>query len=250
MVRPMLRGSLYNKVLFLVLAGAVVGFLARTKTHAAPPLPVVIQSKPGEGFWKEVNFNGYEGCASPNAAYCELRIYADIVGGGWTTTVFVEDSSWGVKNFSVYDSGWDLPNWACSPPFSSNETEMINVVEGFGSINGLTGLYRKEFYLDILEGFVIKDATLKMLSDNKTAVYINGDLLVSNKEGCYSVDMAQDKAQRLFIEGVGMNVLAVQLSNDGASPTNNPMGLGYELTINYDEAPPPSNRNNFGAGVE
>jgi len=232
----MLRASLYKlyKIItfFLILVG--IGFLARVEIHAASPSPTVIRSKQGEGLWKDANFDGYWSCAYPSASQCLLDLYSP--ANDWITPILIDGSSWGVKNFSVHDAWWydSSSSFACAPSLDTS-TKMINVSQYFNGINGLTGLYRRKFDLTIPSGYQIKNATLKMLSDNKTAVYLNGTEVVSNREGCYSVDIGPD----LFLEGADKNIFAIQLSNDNTNNLYNPMGLGYELTINYKEAPPP-----------
>ena len=197
--------------------------------------PFVIKSRSGEGVWKQVSFDAYPGCES--ASLCPISLYS--VSDGWTSLDY-NDSDWSVKNFTVESNWWQNPGWNCWQSFFTSGPQKISVVDDnngiFPKMNGITGLYRKKFNLEIPVGYQIATVELRLFSDNKTAVYINGDragggLVVSDMETCYfsKIDPGVLKP--------GENILAIQLSNDKVNVADNPIGLAYELRVVFSPIP-------------
>lgn len=205
------------------------------KAATLPPPPVTIKSEAGKGVWKQVAHDGYPGCWS--ASECVLVHYSP--ANGWTSLGF-DDSSWSTRNFTVDSAWWYRDAWTCKHAYFTSSPETVSVVDDRDTIfpdkNGVTGLHRRKFQLNIPEGFQISSTELRMFSDNKTAVYLNGDvsgggLIISNLEVCYSTSVNPQSLNQ------GENVLAIQLSNDHVNDQDNPVGMQYELTIRFASLP-------------
>jgi len=197
------------------------------------PPPLIVKSMAGEGVWKQVSHDGYPGCQS--ASQCNLVPYS--IADGWTTLNF-DDSSWVTKNFTVDSNWWHNPDlgWRCKETYFTSEPETIGFIDDsnnvFPNTNGVTALYRRKFQISIPQGSRIESAELRMFSDNKTVVYINGTLtgeglVMTNQEGCYLASVSPPLLRN------GENILAIQLSNDRINEADNPFGMQYELKINF-----------------
>jgi len=219
-------------LVFLLLSSVVISLivtsrkirLGEIRIGADVPETVIVKSEQAQGLWKEVDFDSYEGCPYSSATDCTLARYP--IDDGWTEVVY-DDTSWEVKDFTVSSSFWSEPGWNCHQTYFSSDPTAIGPSSGFSGINGLTALHRRVFELSIPADAEIAYADLRLWSDNKTAAYINGQLLTENDEGCYLKNISDPSS----LLKNGDNVIAIQSSNDWVSNQNNPMGLRYELTI-------------------
>ena len=179
---------------------------------------IVIKSRPEQGKWKEVDFYGYPGCQF--ASGCSINKYPTT--DGWTT-IYYSEAGWVSKNLISDSSYWHQGGFSCRENFfDSSEVSNIGMETDFSKTNKKTWLYRRTFEIPAAR---IVSASLKLFSDNKTVVYVNGNLVDINNETCYGIN---DLISHL---NQGTNVLAIQLSNDDANQKDNPLGLAFQLNI-------------------
>ena len=211
----------------------------RKEAEAIPTPPFILQSQDvtqETGRWQAVDFYGYpQGCNS--AGSCNLEIYPTT--DNWISLDY-DDAAW-QAGYNPVSQWWEQAGWACKNTLLAG-VQTLGLFEPdsqgkFPDLNGRTTLYRKKFSLNLDSLPEITTVTLDVFSDNKTALYLNGQLLGSNLETCYSPIIDPQILQN------GENILAIQLSNDRTDPFNkdNPLGLAYKLTINFAGLPEPTN---------
>ena len=238
-------------LLLLSLFGGIYLVKQRQVRQRAAPGLITLKSELGQGAWKKVDFDAYRQgddlpqfpgqCGGVSASKCHITAYD--TSDGWINLDY-DDSSWSA-GYQVDSDWWQGQDWDCSRQFIQNGSQIINFKNPnedghFKNLNDKTGLYRRLF--TIPDDFQIAAAKIKLFSDNKTLIYINGHLLPPKfSELCYEYDISISLLQKT------QNILAIQLSNDAVSDFDNPMGLAYELTITGPDitstppiSPPPS----------
>ena len=208
----------------------------------AAPAPITLKSQLGQGSWKKVDFDAYRQgdnlpefpgqCDGVSASKCQITAYD--TAPGWMNLIY-DNSTWSA-GYQVDSTWWQGQDWNCSRQFIQNGSQIISFKNPndngrFEDLNDKTGLHRRTF--TIPADFQIATAKIKLFSDNKTLVYINGHLLpLKFSELCYEYDI------NIGFFQTGQNILAVQLSNDAVSNFDNPVGLAYEVIITSPEITP------------
>lgn len=204
-----------------------------TPTASPTPRPMPIQqcfgSAPGECLVYRVDaslFRGYERDSAGDSPL--IPITSPPAPAGWNQPAFVPDSSWR-PGATVWWDAWSGSGW--SPLFPG--AVIIGLMDAGGNregVDGVTHLIRHHFHLTPPQpGWRITSAVLDMWSDNKTAWWWEGTLVM--------IDRQQFGGQvELFPAYVapegGMYVLAVQNSNDYMR-IENPQGTAFRLCVTW-----------------
>lgn len=84
----------------------------------------------------------------------------------------------------------------------------------------------------------VASSSLVIATDNYYEVYLNGDFVASSTENSLFTDANKDTIDVSSFVEVGNNTLEIKVTNlgvPGSSPTSNPAGLKYNLTVVSDE---------------
>jgi hypothetical protein len=219
-----------------------------TDTPTSTPMPTATPTTPTTVVWEyccspgdriyRIDGSSFYGYDTDSAYASPLKhIPSPPAPWGWNQLYVDPYSSWqpaiGVwwDNWNWHDSFWKpLPaNGKCRP---------IGLQDKNGNQEGqskVTHLYRREFDLRAPSGMQVTEAILEMWSDNKTAWWWwggegGGSVLVSHDREGYIGRV--DLFPRLIRPQGGIYVLAIQNSNDRASPLN-PQGTACYLRVTW-----------------
>lgn len=200
---------------------------------AYPPLPVwtEVARSPGLengwqtlGRWQRVSQgqggDAYPGCVGAADPGCVFYPYEPTTGpnASWWTSGY-NDSAWSTQGYVDWNSAWTDYGWA---PIPSIGEHVWKAEPGWPA--GTTDLHRRTF--EIAQGCTVLNARGSLFSDNTSRWYINGTF-VGQSEATAGTQAAVPAAP--FHSGT--NLLAVQVSNDHVSLTNNPFGIQYILEV-------------------
>ncbi len=168
------------------------------------------------GHWRRIQWDAYHGCIS--ALDCPYDPYEPTSGpeANWWQPAY-DDSTWSAQGYVAWHNAWTQYGWDPIPEIGPYAWQAMP-----GWLHGITDLHRRSF--SIPTGCTVEDAHLKTFSDNTSRWYINGSLIAqvqSNASSILPVSPAPFHA--------GLNLMALQVSNDNVSMTDNPFGIQYIL---------------------
>jgi len=201
-----------------------------TPTPAMTPMPVELcyASAPAEALMYRIaaaDFRGYASDAAGDSAL--ISVTSPPAPAGWNQPSFTPDSSW-QAGIQVWWDEWAAPGWRTFPG-----AIIVGLADAQGRQEGLDGtthLIRHTFQLDAPQpGMRITSAILQMWSDNKTAWWWQGALVMDDHQGSGGqVDLFPGQ---LAADG-GTYVLAIQNSNDYMH-VENPQGTAFRLCVTW-----------------
>ncbi|HSD82334.1 MAG TPA: hypothetical protein VLG46_00655, partial [Anaerolineae bacterium] len=167
------------------------------------------------GHWRRVGWDAYQGCTSTACLYAPYEPTSGPEANWWQTAY--DDSAWSAQGYVDWHNDWTTYGWHPIPEIGPYVWKAAP-----GWLQGITDLHRRSF--SIPTGCIVEDARLKTFSDNNSRWYINGELVAHVASNAGSVTSISSEPFH-----AGTNVLALQVSNDHASATNNPFGIQYIL---------------------
>jgi hypothetical protein len=201
-------------------------------TETPRPLPtrqpgeVCYDSVPGNQMVYRITRDDFYGYTTDNAGDSALvGVTSPPAPAGWTLPGFVPDNAW-VRGRHVWWEEWLDPRWKT---FEGAQIVGLNDAGGRAEgVDGITHLIRHTFQLDPPQpNMRITSAILEQWSDNKTAWWWQGELMVDELEG----NDRQDQMYPLYIDDEGGTYsLAIQNSND-RQYAENPQGTAYRLCV-------------------
>jgi hypothetical protein len=174
------------------------------------------------GRWRRVSQDqggdAYPGCIGTSG--CEYHPYEPATGpnANWWAVSY-DDSAWSTQGYVDWNSAWTIYGWAPIPTIGEH---VWKAEPGWPA--GTTDLHRRTF--EIAQGCIVLDARATLFSDNASRWYING-MFVGQSGATSSRQVPVPTAP--FHSG--LNLLAVEVSNDHVSPNNNPFGIQYILEV-------------------
>jgi 5-hydroxyisourate hydrolase-like protein (transthyretin family) len=146
---------------------------------------------------------------------------------GWNQPGFVPDSAWRAGIEVLWDQ-WSVPNWVAFPG-----AVIVGLADAHGvqeGLDGTTHLIRNTFQLVAPgPGMRLASVTLQMWSDNKTAWWWDGVLVVHGHEG----PGGQVELIPAYVRpDGGTYTLAVQNSNDRQRMVN-PQGTAFRICVTW-----------------
>jgi hypothetical protein len=179
------------------------------------------------GHWLRVNWDAYRGCYS--ASSCPYYPYEPTSGpnANWWQPEF-NDSAWSAQGYVDWNSIWTQYGWS---PIPALGPYVWKAEPGWPA--AVTDLHR--FTFEIPQGCTVEDARGTYFSDNTSQWYINGTL-IGRSDATSSRQVSIPTAPFRS----GSNLLAVQVSNDNVTLTNNPFGIQYILEVALSCEPAPS----------
>lgn len=233
--------KIYQIIAPILIISALFGALYVVKQNqdvrnrAAGEQTLSFKSQLGQGTWRRLDFDAYlpdSVCDGVSASRCQISAYS--TSDNWHQQINYNDSGWS-QGYSVDSPWWQSSDWNCSRNFIQSGAQIIGPVAPssgvFSGVNDITGIHRRKF--TIPSGINIQSAVIRLFSDNKTIIYLNGHRinLTDAREVCYEYQVIPSYLVS------GENLLAIQLSNDAVNPSDNPFGLAYELIVSTSVIP-------------
>lgn len=177
------------------------------------------------GRWRRVSYNAYDGHCGRSFCPYEPTSGPDAF---WWTAAF-NDGGWSGQGYVDWWSDWPaygynpIPSigpyaWRAEPPMA----------------NYVADLHRRWFWASVPAGYRIAAVRFTVFADNCAKWYLNG---AEAFEDCFWPDPATVTLTTPGLIVPGWNLLAVQITNDGACDGCNPIGIQYVIEIMQEPAP-------------
>ncbi len=202
-----------------------------TPTPTITPMPTeqCYSSAPDGALIYRISAADFYGYYTDSASTSDLiAVTSPPAPAGWNEPGFVPDDTWR-SGIEVWWDAWAAAGWWIYP-----DASIVGLADEHGvqeGLDGTTHLIRHTFQVDAPHPDLrITHAILQMWSDNKTAWWWEGELIVDSHEGSGGqVDLFP--GHHLAAEG-GTYVLAIQNSND-LMYGENPQGTAFRLCVTW-----------------
>ena len=209
----------------------------RTATLTSTPTPTMTpmsaeqcySSAPAEALIYRISAADFYGYDTDSASTSDLiAVTSPPAPAGWNEPGFVPDDSWR-SGIEVWWDAWAAAGWWIYP-----DASIVGLADEHGvqeGLDGTTHLIRHTFQVDAPHPDLrITHAILQMWSDNKTAWWWEGEMIVDTHEGSGGqVDLFP--GEHIAPDG-GTYVLAIQNSND-LMYGENPQGTAFRLCVTW-----------------